>query len=177
MLYLAEIRRHSEGLSFDQSFDLASELKARNPEILDVTDIRAQGKARYEEGLYFLEYDLSYTITLASSRSLLPVLIQEEYPVQEIFMEEDGDHQKEEWIEDDLILILDGNRINLGESVGDNILLNVPMKVLTPEEEAGEGMLEGQSWTVLSEEEYERMQEEKKEAASPFAGLSGLFDE
>ena len=31
------------------------------------------GRAQYEDGLYFLDYELSYTITLASSRSMEPV--------------------------------------------------------------------------------------------------------
>ena len=104
-------------------------------------------------------------------------MFEESYPVSEIFMEADGSHKKEEWLEDELILVIEGNRINLAESVGDNILLNVPMKVLTPEEEAGGGMAEGNSWKIMSEEEYNRMQEEKKEASSPFAGLNGLFED
>ena len=177
MLHIQDIKRNTDGLAFQEEFNLLEDLQKRNPEILDLKHVVAEGRVRYEDGLYFLDYDLSYTITLASSRSLEPVVFEESYPVQEVFMEEEGDHKKEEWIEDDLILVIEGNQINLAESVGDNILLNVPLKVLTPEEEAGQGMAEGQSWKVLTEEEYQRLQDQKKESNNPFAGLNGLFEE
>ena len=68
MLYIQEIRKNPDGLAFEKKLDLAEELKERNPEILEVQDIVAKGKVQYEDGLYFLDYDLSYTITLTSSR-------------------------------------------------------------------------------------------------------------
>ena len=73
MLHIQEIRKNPDGLAFEKKLDLAEELKERNPEILDVQDIVAKGKVQYEDGLYFLDYDLSYTITLTSSRSMEPV--------------------------------------------------------------------------------------------------------
>ena len=76
-----------------------------------------------------------------------------------------------------MVLILDGDAINLDESILDNILLNIPMKVLTPEEEKGQISLSGNDWEVLSEEKYAALQQEKKEASNPFAQLNGLFDE
>ena len=68
-------------------------------------------------------------------------------------------------------------RLTWVKSVADNILLNIPLKVLTPEEEAGQGFIEGNDWKILSEEEYQATQAIKKEENSPFAGLNGLFDE
>ena len=74
-------------------------------------------------------------------------------------------------------LILDGDTINLDESILDNILLNIPLRVLTPEEESGQISLSGNDWEVLSEEDFAALQQEKKEASNPFAQLNGLFDE
>ena len=82
-----------------------------------------------------------------------------------------------EALEEDLILPIEGGKIDLSESVADNILLNIPLKVLTPEEEDGQGFIEGNDWKILSEEEYQAAQAIKKEENSPFAGLQGLFDE
>ena len=76
-----------------------------------------------------------------------------------------------------MILPIEGGKIDLSESVADNILLNIPLKVLTPEEEDGQGFIEGNDWKILSEEEYQAAQAIKKEENSPFAGLQGLFDE
>lgn len=177
MLHIQDVRKNADGLEFDQSFDLLDQLKERNPEILDLEGVRARGRVTYEDGLYFLNYDLSYKITLASSRSMDPVPLDEDYAVAEIFMEEEGQVKKEDWLEDDLILLIEGTEIPLAESVADNILLNVPFKVLTLEEEAGQGFSAGSHWQVMSEEDYSQMQAEKQEANNPFAGLNGLFDE
>ena len=171
MLHIQEIRKNPDGLAFDQAFDLAAELKERNAEILDVKDIQAQGKVQYEEGLYFLDYDLSYTITLDSSRSMEPVDLQEAYLVNEIFADGQRERGQQDLIEEDLVLPIEGDEINLAESVADNILLHIPLQVLTAEEAAGAAMPAGRDWQVLSEEDYQKSQEQKKEENSPFAGL------
>ena len=131
----------------------------------------------FDTGLYVLDYQLSYTIVLASSRSMEPVELQESYPVTEVFAEDVQSDADIEALEEDLILPIEGGKIDLSESVADNILLNIPLKVLTPEEEAGQGFIEGNDWKILSEEEYQAAQAIKKEENSPFAGLQGLFDE
>ncbi|MEW4354393.1 YceD family protein [Streptococcus pneumoniae] len=174
---IQEIKKNPEGLAFDQLLDLAEGLKARNEEILDVKEIRSNGKVQYEDALYFLDYDLSYTIVLASSRSMEPVEKKEAYAVHEVFMEVDGTSSKQDLIEEELVLPIEGDSIDLSESVADNILLNIPLKVLTQEEETSADMPSGQDWQVLSEEDYERQKEERKAENSPFAGLQQLFDE
>lgn len=175
-IIIKEIRKNPDGLAFEKKLDLAEELKERNPEILDVQDIVAKGKVQYEDGLYFLDYDLSYTITLTSSRSMEPVELKESYLVNEIFMEE-GQAASQELIDQDLVLPIENGEINIAESVADNILMNIPLKILTAEEEAGQGFLSGQDWQVMTEEEFAAAQEAQKEKNNPFAGLQGLFDE
>ena len=176
-LFTQEIRKNPEGLAFDQELDLLKELQKRNPEILDLKNVTATGRVAYDTGLYILDYQLSYTIVLASSRSMEPGEIKESYPVTEVFAEDVQSDADIEALEEDLILPIEGGKIDLSESVADNILLNIPLKVLTPEEEAGQGFIEGNDWKSLSEEEYQAAQAIKKEENSPFAGLNGLFDE
>lgn len=176
-LFTQEIRKNPEGLAFDQELDLLKELQKRNPEILDLKNVTATGRVAYDTGLYILDYQLSYTIVLASSRSMEPVELQESYPVTEVFAEDVQSDADIEALEEDLILPIEGGKIDLSESVADNILLNIPLKVLTPEEESGQGFIEGNDWKILSEEEYQAAQAIKKEENSPFAGLNGLFDE
>ena len=175
-LFTQEIRKNPEGLAFDQELDLLKDLQKRNPEILDLKNVTATGRVAYDTGLYVLDYQLSYTIVLASSRSMEPVELQESYPVTEVFAEDVQSDADIEALEEYLILPIEGGRIDLSESVADNILLNIPLKVLTPEEEAGQGFIEGNDWKILSEEEYQAAQAIKKEENSPFAGLQGLFD-
>lgn len=176
-LYTQEIRKNPEGLTFDQELDLLKELQKRNPEILDLKDVTATGRVAYDTGLYILDYQLTYTIVLASSRSMEPVELQESYPVTEVFAEDAQSEADIEALEEDLILPIEGGRIDLSESVADNILLNIPIKVLTPEEESGHGFIEGNDWKIMTEEEYQEAQALKKEENSPFAGLQGLFEE
>ena len=176
-LYTQEIRKNPEGLAFDQELDLLKDLQKRNSEILDLKNVTATGRVAYDTCLYVLDYQLTYTIVLASSRSMEPVELQENYPVTEVFAEDVQSDADIEALEEDLILPIEGGKIDLSESVADNILLNIPLKVLTPEEEAGQGFIEGNDLKILSEEEYQAAQAIKKEENSPFAGLNGLFDE
>ena len=175
-LYTQEIRKNPEGLVFDQELDLLKDLQKRNPEILDLKDVKTTGRVAYDTGLYVLDYQLTYTIVLASSRSMEPVEIKESYPVTEVFAEDVQSEADIEALEEDLILPIEGGKIDLSESVADNILLNIPLKVLTPEEEDGQGFIEGNNWKIMTEEEYQEAQAIKKEENSPFAGLQGLFD-
>ena len=115
MLHIQEIRKNPDGLAFEKKLDLEEELKERNPEILDVQDIIAKGKVQYEDGLYFLDYDLSYTITLTSSRSMEPVELKESYLVNEIFMEE-------------------GQALTAEEEAGQGFLSGQDWQVMTEEE-------------------------------------------
>lgn len=175
-LFTQEIRKNPEGLAFAQELDLLKELQKRNPEILDLKNVTATGRVAHDTGLYVLDYQLNYTIVLASSRSMEPVELQESYPVTEVFAEDVQSDADIEALEEDLILPIEGGKIDLSESVADNILLNIPLKVLTPEEEAGKGFIEGNDWKIMTEEEYQEAQAIKKEENSPFAGLQGLFD-
>ena len=178
-LNIQEVRKQPEGLYFEQTLDLSADLRERNQEILDVKNIVAVGKVQYEDRMYFLDYQLSYIIVLASSRSMEPVELAESYPVTEVFMEGATNHLDQEVLEvldDDLVLPIENGEIDLAESVSDNILLNIPIKVLTAEEEAGQGFVSGNDWQIMTEEEYQAQQAVKKEESSPFAGLQGLFD-
>lgn len=176
-LNIQDIRKQPDGLRFEQELDLAADLCARNQEILDVKNIQVTGKAQYEDRMYFLGYQLSYTIVLASSRSMEPVELVESYPVNEIFMEGSNNSLDQEILDEDLVLPIENGEIDLAESVSDNILLNIPIKVLTVEEEAGQGFVSGNDWQIMTEEEYQTQQAVKKKEHSPFAGLQGLFDE
>ena len=53
--------------------------------------------------MYFLDYQLSYTIVLASSRSMEPVELAESYPVTEVFMEGATNQLDQEVLDDDLV--------------------------------------------------------------------------
>ncbi|MFV0556159.1 MAG: YceD family protein [Lactovum sp.] len=169
---LEEIRKQKV-ISFEENLDLKANLLARNPEILNLSLILAKGEISYDNGIYDLSVDLSYEISLPSSRSLEPVLKLKEFNIFESYSEENTDEE-----ENELILSLEKDEISLDEAVADHILLEIPLQVLTSEEEGEEAKLpEGKNWKVLSEKDYKKIQEEKQKNSSAFAALGSLLDE
>ena len=59
------------------------------------------------------------------------------------------------------ILLIEGTHLDVTESIEDNILLAIPMRVLTEEEEHSTELPKGNDWEVLSEEEYENAKRKK----------------
>ncbi|MFC3928220.1 YceD family protein [Streptococcus caprae] len=176
MFSTAEIKKKTEGIVFDEILNVKDELCQRDSEIIDIKDVRASGKVTYEQGLYLLQYNLAYKITLPSSRSMEPVELVLSDDIMEPFIESEHVQTNQELIDTDLILVLEGQTINLRESVIDNILLNIPLRVLSPDEEADDQLPSGKDWSVLTQEQYQTLQEEKHKETNPFSVLDGLFD-
>lgn len=177
MFHIYDIQRIPEGISFDKTLDLQEELQRRNREILGLSPVQVNGNIRFESGFFFLDYRMTYNITLASSRSLEPVVLDKVQQVNEIFVANEAILKQQDLIDEDMVLVVEEDRIVLEESVADNILLNIPIKVLTPEEEAGTDLPSGRSWVLMTEETFHQKTQEKKEANSPFAQLQGLFED
>ena len=175
--HIYDLKKNPEGVRFEEELDLKAELLERNAEMLDLSPVKVSGQVRFEAGLYFLEYTLSYELAMASSRSMQPVTWSESYPVLELFVEHEALLKEKELVDEEMVLVLEGESLVLDESVADNILLNLPMQVLTPEEAAGQELPSGENWTVLTEEAFEQQSQVKKEANSPFAQLQWLFDQ
>ena len=164
MFSISEIKKNSDGISFNSVLEIKEKLIERTKDVLDVKEIFVQGTISYDDGLYLLNYTLDYTITLPSSRSMLPVDV----------------HQvdaKEDLVRENLVLVLEEDYIDLEESAIDNILLTIPMQVLSEEEQNSDRMPSGNSWSVLTEEQYNALQNKKKKENSPFSALNGLFED
>ncbi|MBJ8349270.1 YceD family protein [Streptococcus zalophi] len=177
MFRTIEIKKNSGPISFDKNLDIKDLLLQREDSIIDIKNVRAKGQISYENHLFLLTYDLDYQIILPSSRSMVPVELTEHLLVTEVFSEEANQSFSEENSQDELILPLETDTINLEESVVDNILLNIPLKVLTKKEEETDDLPSGESWSVLTEEQYQALKTQKKKENNPFTALEGLFDD
>ena len=177
MFNMADLKKNPEGLHFDRELDIKELLMSRNPEILDIKNVRAKGLVGYDEGLFLLNYELSYLLTLPSSRSMEPVDLAQETLVSEVFIEAGQVEAKKELVDEELVLVLTDDFIDLEESVIDNILLNIPLQVLTQAEATDASLPSGNNWSVMTESQYQDLQEEKKSANNPFTRLEGMFDE
>lgn len=177
MFSISEIKKNPDGISFNVSLDIKEKLAERNKDVLDVKGIFVQGNVSYDDGLYLLNYTLDYTITLPSSRSMLPVDVHQIEEVSEVFIEAVDIHAKEDLVRENLILVLEEDYIDLEESAIDNMLLTIPMQVLSEEEQHSDTMPSGNSWSVLTEEQYDALQDKKKKENNPFSALNGLFED
>ena len=97
--------------------------------------------------------------------------------VTEVFVESADLHAKEDLVKENLALVLENDFIDLEESAVDNIILTIPMQVLSDEERQSEDMPSGQNWSVMTEDQYEALQNEKKKENNPFSALNGLFED
>ncbi|WP_146624132.1 YceD family protein [Enterococcus florum] len=172
---IGELRRYKEEpLNFSETFDLNDALTKRDSNVLAVAPVTVSGILSVGKNEYILHYQLKTTLTVPSSRSLEPVEIPLDLSVDEIFM------TKEQWSSleeerDDEILVLENDTIDLTDSVEDNILLAIPMQVLSEQEKEASELPKGNDWQVVSEEDY-LAQREKAETIDPrLAKLSELL--
>ncbi|MEK0152460.1 YceD family protein [Tetragenococcus halophilus] len=177
---LAELRKNQETpLQFNETLDLKNELMTRDKQILDLAPVQVEGLVVVEKEDYILHYTVTTTITLPSSRSLEPVELPMNFSVDEVFMTPEQYAQLDETASVEEILLLENQQLDLSDSVADNILLEIPVQVLTEEERKYGTMPSGDDWAVISEEEYNKQKEAEKEKSTDprLADLSSLLED
>ena len=158
---LLELKKYQETpLMFEETLDVKSQLIKRDGQIIDLSPVKVKGLMSVDKQGYLLHYQVETTMTLPSTRSLTPVAIPFDFSVEEE------------------VLIVEGQTISLDESVADNLLLAIPLQVLTEEEKQGSAMPSGNDWAVLSEEDFANQKEAQAQQVDPrLAKLSELFTE
>ncbi|OJG74530.1 hypothetical protein RV12_GL002587 [Enterococcus quebecensis] len=177
---LLELNKYKDKpCEFSETLDLKASLMKRDDLILDVSPAKATGILTVGKEEYLLHYRIDVIVTVPSSRSLTPVPLAMTIDVDEVFMTHEQYQSKDERMPDEEIILLEKPTIDLDESVEDNILLSIPIQVLSEEEQMSHDMPKGNDWEVLSEEAYlQKRQEEAQETMDPrLAKLSELFSE
>lgn len=178
---LQELKKfQNRTLEFDEILDLEESLKERDKEIIAVAPIRVKGTLEVLSGAFLVSMEIATVLTLPSTRSLQPVEVPMSVVVEEIYQTAD---QKEnqalspEFAED--VIELAGNQVDLIPAVEDHLLLSLPLQVLSEEEKSAKELPKGDSWQILTEEDYEKQKlEEKQSTIDPrLAKLSVLLDE
>lgn len=173
-----ELKKHRDApVTFDETFDLKAELMSRDDQILDVAPVAVNGLLTVSRNEYLVHYQVNTVLTLPSSRSLEPVAWPMAFTVDELFMTQEQFDNRSELIADEEVLIIEGQTIDLKESVLDNILLEIPLQVLSEEEKRSNEMPSGDDWVVLSEDDFQHQQEAQEPTIDPrLAKLSELFN-
>ncbi|MGM9903726.1 MAG: YceD family protein [Enterococcus sp.] len=176
---LLELRKYQETpLTFHETLDLKKALMKRDNLVLDVAPVEVEGLVSVDNKGYLVHYTAQTTLTVPSTRSLIPVELPINLDINELFMTPEQYQRREAELPSEEILIIDGAQLDVTESIEDNILLAIPMRVLTDEEERSTNLPKGQDWEVLSEEEFMRrkMEEAETKVDPRLAKLSEFFD-
>lgn len=177
---LLELSKYqSVPLTFDTTLELTDVLQQKESMIFAATPIHVAGFISVDATSYVLHYEVSTTLTLPSTRSLEPVLFPMNFSVDELFMTPEQFQANKEEVEEHEVLMLDTQTLDLDESVADNIVLAIPLQVLTEEEKQGKTLPSGSGWTVFSEEDYtSAIEEEQQSTIDPrLAKLSEFLSE
>jgi uncharacterized protein len=177
---LLELNKYKDKpCEFSEILDLKASLMRRDDQILDVSPAKVDGLLTVGNDEYLIHYRIDVIVTVPSSRSLTPVPLPIKIDVSEVFMTTEQYQNRKEQVPEEEIIILEKPTIDLNESVEDNILLAIPLQVLTDEEQHSHEMPKGDDWEVLSEEDYaKKKQAEAQQITDPrLAKLSELFNE
>lgn len=179
---ILELQKHKREASylFSETLDVKNELIKRCKEIIDVSLISVEGSLLISSNhKYILHYTLSGVLALPSTRSLIPTNIPLNFSVDEIFMTKENFEILEEG-QGEVFLIEEGV-VDLRASVEDNILLSIPIQVLSEEEKSTKNYPKGAEWEVMSEAQYEILKNNKSEdfeSIDPrFSKLKDFFKE
>lgn len=173
---LQELEKYREApLKLQEMFDLTAVLKARDQTISDVSPVKVQGLITLDQALIIAHLDVQVTLTLPSTRSLVPVALPLSFSIDEIYTRQLTDLDEQKTAE--TMIYLEQDVLDLDQVLTDNILLQIPSKILTPAEAANEQeMPHGNDWQVISEADYQAQQAAKANQVDPrFAKLKGLL--
>lgn len=172
---VAELAKYkSEAMPFTEIINVTAELTTTFGDmVLDASDLQVTGFAQADQEDIIVHAHVTGELIVPSSRSLKPVTLPVDYDIDEIYLQK-ADHAERYDLEDSVIL-LEGDVIDFKQAVIEFTVLQVPLQILTPEEE-NEPLPSGTGWTVMAEEEYEQQADDVAvEANTPLAGLKDLF--
>ena len=170
----SKIKNASEPLThIERDVELRPEFFKRSKELLiDAKNVHLSGELFYQEPFVTGNFHITADLIVPSSRSLKPVAYHEDFTFVENYI--DRKPTKEELEDNDTIVQVDNDVIDLQTAVEDNMLLNIPTTILTPEEKEKNIFPEGNGWEVISESAFD---EGKKNQVNPaFAKLKVLLD-
>lgn len=162
-------------LQFDETLEIQNDLIKRNTDILAVSPVRVKGVFSIDE-LGVLGYmQVEVKVTLPSTRSLQPTEVCLNFDLTEHYVSRHNvDLSRFE--ETDVVIVLEDDILDLKSVIEDNILLQIPMQVLTEEEQKADAILpSGRDWNLVSEDQLNKQQENQVDPR--LAKLKDFFKE
>lgn len=174
---LAELHRYQdEPLHIQSTFDLNASLTKLFPDIiLAVKPVKVDGYVSYDDGDATISAHVMTTLTVPSSRSLTPVQLPLDFTFTETYIDDRSHFSRYEGEDDVVFLIKKGDTIDFDTALAENIVEQVPLRVLSADEQAGKPMPTGNGWNVISEEDYQAAKQKNKQVDPRLAKLQKLF--
>ncbi|MBG9982584.1 DUF177 domain-containing protein [Aerococcaceae bacterium DSM 111020] len=162
-------------LKLEEVLNIKNDLIERMSSIIDVHNTHVDGYYVAVDNEVLLHCTIDTDLTLPSTRTLEPVTIHLTIPVKERYVTNNQATNLDE--HEEVTIVVEDETLNLQEVVIDNILLNIPMKIIG-DDESDDALPSGNDWTVMTEETYLQQQAEIQESAVDprFAALQDLLD-
>ncbi|WP_114571169.1 YceD family protein [Exiguobacterium flavidum] len=165
LMQLQKLRNLGQ-LKVDETIELP-ELVALHPDIRAVQPVHVRANASFTSNQLIFNLRITGEMTLPDSRTLRDVAYPFEIESIEPFLLEAGASP----IDSEEMNVPDGNTVDLRPLVQELILLHVPVQVHG--DEAGDQLVQGEGWNVISEGEPAKDEEPKIDPR--LAGLAQFF--
>jgi uncharacterized protein len=165
---------HHKEMVIDEYVDV-SDLKEIDNLIRDISPVHVQGRADIGSKKFTFHLQVSGTMVLPCSRTLVDVSYPFSIETTETFFMNDYDAVS---TDEDTHLVKD-ETVDLLPIVKELILLEIPLQIFAEEETVQDGAPQsGEGWEVIKEERWEEMAEEQaKQKIDPrLAALAKFFD-
>ncbi|GGG30690.1 uncharacterized protein GA0061073_0078 [Lactobacillus apis] len=172
----SQIKNSNEVLTkIDQEVQMRPEFFDRSKNLVDqVKKVQLTGSLFYNEPYVTGDFHVKASLVVPSSRSLEPVDYQQDFRFTENYTDEEVPKEKIDESEIPIVKVED-DLIDLQTAVEDNIILNIPITILTPEEEKEDIYPQGNGWSVISKSDYD--QGKKNQVNPALAKLKSLLEQ
>ncbi|KRN10514.1 YceD family protein [Liquorilactobacillus mali] len=160
---------------FEEVVNVADSIVKRNSEITAISPAQVSGFFVVDSLGLLGSFKVSVKVTLPSTRSLKVVEIPLDFEVSEYYVSH-RTHDLSRFDAKDVVIILEDDILDLNQAVEDNILLQIPTRILTAEEEASEDLPQGKGWEVSEDGRNNQKQRDKDTIDPRLAKLKDFFD-
>lgn len=167
----------NEPFRFKETINLTSELQSKDPEeILNASDFEINGYAFSDLGDVIISANVKGSIVVPSSRTLEPVELPLDFDLQEIYVLSKAAEKR--YDESEVVFVIDEDAVmDMNSAIIDNIILRIPMQVLSEDEKAGKGFISGNDWEIISSDDYNNQKAENKNVDPRLEKLKNYFNE
>ncbi|WEV40928.1 DUF177 domain-containing protein [Lactobacillus sp. ESL0681] len=175
VINFSQIKNSTEPLThIEHDLEVRPEFLERSKKLLyQAKKVHVSGDLFYNEPYVSGDFHVLADLVVPSSRSLDPVAYHEDFHFNEDYTEAKITQDKSD--ESAAVVKVIDDLIDLQTAIEDNLLLHIPITILTPEEEEQDIYPTGNGWSVISETEYNEQKQQPTNSA--FANLKELLEQ